>query len=229
MTRVRILFPLLLGIAGVAVLLALGVWQVQRLAWKELVLAEINGQIARDPMALPGPSQLGDSLSLNYRPVQIEGATTGAELLVLSGKKGIGAGYRVISAFETSDGRRVMLDRGFVAEAEGGAGRPAVPLAIAGNLLWPRDTDSFTPPPDKGQSLWFSRDMASMAEALGTEPLLIVAREVTGDAQGVEAVPVSADGVPNDHFGYAMTWFSLAAVWAGMTGHLLWRIRRKTI
>jgi surfeit locus 1 family protein len=64
-----------------------------------------------------------------------------------------------------------------------------------------------------------------MAEALGTEPLLVVAREVPGDA--VLLRPIDAAGVPNDHLEYAVTWFSLAAIWAGMTVALVWRIRRR--
>jgi surfeit locus 1 family protein len=52
---------------------------------------------------------------------------------------------------------------------------------------------------------------------------------VTGDAQGIAPVPVSVEGIPNNHRQYAITWFSLAAVWAGMTLYLLWRIRRKTV
>ena len=57
---------------------------------------------------------------------------------------------------------------------------------------------------------------------------MVVAREVAGDAQGIAPVPVGTGTIPNDHLEYAVTWFSLAAVWAGMTGFLLWRIRQRT-
>ncbi len=68
-----------------------------------------------------------------------------------------------------------------------------------------------------------------MAAALETEPVLLVAREVAGDAQGIVPVPVTTEGIPNNHREYAITWFSLAAVWAGMTLYLLWRIRRRSV
>jgi surfeit locus 1 family protein len=56
--------------------------------------------------------------------------------------------------------------------------------------------------------------------------LIIVARTDTGD--GIEPIPVDTSSIPNDHWGYAITWFSLALVWAMMTGALIWRITRKT-
>jgi surfeit locus 1 family protein len=64
-----------------------------------------------------------------------------------------------------------------------------------------------------------------MADALGTEPVMVVARLPTGD--GIAPMPVDTAGIPNDHLNYAITWFSLAAVWLGMTGLALWRIRRR--
>jgi surfeit locus 1 family protein len=66
-----------------------------------------------------------------------------------------------------------------------------------------------------------------MAAALGTEPVLIVARTDTGD--GITPLPVDTAGIPNNHLNYALTWFCLAAVWLGMTLLLLWRIRRRTV
>ena len=222
----RYVFPLLLGLGGVAILLSLGTWQLRRLAWKEALLAGIEAQIHGAPEALPAPGT-ADPLALKYRPVAVQGSTTGEGLLVLTGQKGLGAGYEVISVFETSDNRRVLLDRGFVPEAARDTPRPPVALDVLGNLHWPNETDSYPPAPDLKTGLWFARDVPEMARALNTEPLLVVASSVTGDAQGVEPVPVGIEGIPNDHLGYAITWFSLAAVWAGMTAFLLWRIRQR--
>ncbi|MEZ5867006.1 MAG: SURF1 family cytochrome oxidase biogenesis protein [Defluviimonas denitrificans] len=63
-----------------------------------------------------------------------------------------------------------------------------------------------------------------MAKTLGTEPLLIVLKASEGDQ--ARTAPVDTSAIPNDHLNYAITWFSLALVWAGMTGFLLWRIRQ---
>lgn len=222
----RLLFLLIVGAGGVAVLLSLGLWQVRRLHWKEAVIAAIEARIVADPVpfdTLADPDPATDP----YRPVRLSGRTTGEEALVLSGRKGGGAGYEVIAAFETEGGRRILLDRGFLPESGRGMPRQPVALAVTGNLHWPDETDAFTPAPDTAGGLWFARDVPALAAALGTEPVMVVARDVEGDMQGVEPVPVGIDGIPNDHRNYAITWFSLAAVWAGMTGFFLWRIRRR--
>ncbi|OOY22147.1 cytochrome oxidase biogenesis protein Surf1, facilitates heme A insertion [Thioclava sp. DLFJ5-1] len=221
----RYIFPLLLGIVGCAILISLGIWQVQRLGWKEAMLAEISAKIEGQPQALPPEGT--DTKPLKYEPVTASGRTTGQEILVLSGQKGVGAGYRVIDAFETDQGRKILLDRGFIPEGEKGTDRPVTALSVIGNLHWPEETDSYTPEPDAKTGIWFARDVPAMAAKLGTEPILIVARTVQGAAQGITPVPVTITGIPNDHLGYAITWFLLAIVWAGMTIFLLWRIRRQ--
>ncbi|TNE91503.1 MAG: SURF1 family protein, partial [Rhodobacteraceae bacterium] len=97
-----------------------------------------------------------------------------------------------------------------------------------GNLHWPEETDSYTPKPDEKTGLWFARDVPAMAVRLGTEPVLVVAARVEGDTQGIAPQPITITGIPNDHKQYAITWFLLAIVWAGMTIFLLWRIRRQS-
>src|SRR5690606_35012890 len=222
----RLLFLLIVGAGGVAVLLSLGLWQMRRLHWKEGIVAAIERRIAADPVPLDTLAY-PDPVADLYRPVTLAGRTTGEEALVLSGRKGEGAGYEVIAAFETDDGRRILLHRGFLPEAGRGMPRTPVALTVAGNLHWPDETDAFTPPPDAAAGLWFARDVSALAAALATEPVMVVARDVEGDAQGVEPVPVGTVAIPNDHRQYAITWFSLAAVWAGMTVFFLWRIRRR--
>ena len=223
----RYLFPLMLGLGGIAILLSLGVWQLRRLEWKAGAVAAIEAQLASDPLALSA-LVTPERAQHQYQPVTLAG-TTGDELLVLSGRKGIGAGYEVIAAFTTDEGRTVLLDRGFIAEADRDAARPPARLTVTGNLLWPDDADSYTPPPDMARRLWFSRDIATMSDFLQTEPILVVARTADGQDVSIVPVPVNTAGIPNDHLEYALTWFSLAGVWAGMTGYLLWRIRRRTI
>lgn len=85
--------------------------------------------------------------------------------------------------------------------------------------------DSFTPEPDKSNNIWFARDVPKMAAALGTEPVLLIAKSKTDP--NVVPLPVDTEGIPNDHLQYAITWFSLALIWAAMTGFFLWRGRAK--
>ena len=218
----RTIAPLLFGLVGAAILIGLGVWQVKRLHWKEAVLAGIETRIAAPPGPLP---EAPDPVRDRYRPVTVTGRFTGAQLDVLTSRRQAGAGYRVVAAFETDEGRAILVDRGFVPLAGRDRPRTVVGATLAGNLHWPDETDRFTPPPDQASGLWFARDVAAMAARLGTEPLLVVAATPTGD--GITPWPVGTEGIPNDHLGYAVTWFSLAGLWLGMTALLLWRIRRR--
>jgi surfeit locus 1 family protein len=221
----RMILPLIFGIGGFAVLVGLGLWQLDRLAWKEAILAEIEGRITADPVTLPvAPDPEAD----RYLPVAVPGDFTGTSVHVLVSTRDDGAGYRIVSAFLTDDGRAIMVDEGFV--PDDGAIRPgaATGVTVTGNLHWPDEVDRWTPEPDMSEGLFFARDVPAMAAALGTEPVLIVARTVEGVDPRARPMPVGVEGIPNNHFGYAVQWFGLAAVWAGMTVFLLWRIRRRT-
>lgn len=222
----RYLFALLLGLGGIAILVSLGTWQVRRLAWKEALLSDIAARMAAPAVPLAAVFPV-DAARDQYRPVTVSGVT-GDDVLVLSGRKDSGPGYQVVTVLATDDGRRVLLDRGFIPEEARAAARPATHLEVEGNLYWPGAADSFTPAPDKAGRLWFATDIGSMSQFLQTEPVLVVTRRAAGQDPAIAPAPVDTAGIPNDHRNYAITWFSLAVVWAGMTGFLLWRIRHRT-
>ena len=220
----RMFFPILMGVVGCAVLIALGVWQVQRMHWKNDILAGIEAMIHQPPvplMAAPDPSVD------KFRPVTVKGTFRGEYLEVLFGIKGESPGVRIIEVFETDDDRRIMVDRGFLPDEDRILPRGLGTFEVVGNLHWPIDANASTPPPDAKTGLWFARDVPAMAAHLNAEPTLIVAREPTGD--GITPVPVDTSTIPNDHWGYAITWFLLALVWAVMTLALLWRIRQRSV
>jgi surfeit locus 1 family protein len=217
------IIPLAFGAIGVGILIGLGLWQLARLEQKEAYLADIAAQIVAAPVALPTDP---DPVQDRFLPVIVTGEFQGDPLSVLVSRKRIGPGVRLIAPFVTDTGRRIMVDRGFVAEAARGEDHAPTAFEVTGNLHWPQETDSYTPAPDAGAGLWFARDVPAMAEALDTDPILLIARSNTGG--GVEPMPVDTAGIPNDHLQYAITWFSLAVVWAGMTGLFLWRIRQRT-
>ena len=220
----RMFFPILMGVVGCAVLVSLGVWQVNRMHWKAGVLAEIEARIHNAPVPLPeAPQRDADK----YLPVTAQGRFTGEFVEVLFGIKGASPGVMVIEVFETTDARRILVERGFIEDEMRKLPRVNGESFVMGNLHWPQDASSSTPPPDEKTGLWFARDVPAMAAKLNTEPTFIVAVRPTGD--GITPVPVDTSSIPNDHWGYAMTWFSLALVWAVMTGFLLWRIRRQAV
>ncbi len=216
----RFLFLMIFGVAGTATLLALGIWQMQRLAWKQGVLAEIATRISAAPVALPThPTPEVD----RFLPVVVTGQFLDQEIHVLVSVKRIGAGYRIVAPFRTDDGRLILIDRGFVVDTDKNKRRLIGSAEVTGNLHWPRETDSFTPEADRSGNIWFARDVPLMAEMLGTEPVLVIAKSRTDPS--VTPMPVDTVGIPNDHLQYAITWFSLALIWAAMTGFFLWRSR----
>ena len=154
MSRKGAIAPIVIGVLGVVLLLFLGSWQVQRLAWKEGLIAEIETRLASDPIALPAsPSEERDA----FLQVMVRGVVEPAEIPILTSIKGVGPGFRIVAPMVLEDGRRILVDLGFVPEAlknietrEGSprqSGEP-VSLDLTGVLFWPDGGDSFTPEPD---------------------------------------------------------------------------------
>jgi len=221
----RMIAPLLFGLVGAGILFSLGVWQVQRMAWKAEALAAIDDRILDAPVALPdAPREARDQ----YLPVAVSGRVLADEIVLLASLRQAGPVYRIIRAFETEAGRRVMVDLGFVHPDALERDRPGAEVEVLGNLHWPDEIDSFTPAPDLEAGLWFGRDVAAMAAALGTEPVLVVARAAPEALRWVTVFPVDSANIPNDHLAYAVTWFLLTIAWLGMTGFLLLRISKRT-
>ena len=223
----RFILTLLLSLIVLAVLVALGSWQVSRLGWKQAVLADISARIGAEPVPVPArPDPVRD----RYLPVLVDGEFTGEGLRVLVSTRDYGAGYRMLSVLLTADGRRLIVDRGFQpVENHAGADVAGGPVRVLGNLHWPDDLDRWTPPPEPENNLWFARDVGQVSAALKTEPVLIVAREITPPDTATLPLPLSTEAISNRHLEYAFTWFSFAFIWSVMTAVVLWRIRRRTV
>ena len=202
-------------------LILLGVWQMQRLA--EGVLADIETRIAAEPAALP-PAP--DSAADQYLPVRITGMLGQPPLRVLVSRKQIGAGYRLITTLST-DKRTILVDLGFIKVDQPIPAFTDAPVTVTGNLNWPDDRNSSTPENDVAGNIWFARDVDEMAGTLGAEPVLLVLRHTSETDPVATPLPVDTAAIPNDHLSYAITWFSLAAIWLVMTGYFLWRTTRK--
>ncbi|MGB0901825.1 SURF1 family protein [Halocynthiibacter sp.] len=217
----KLILTLVFGITGLIILVWLGSWQVSRLAWKTDALAEIDARIQATAVALP---EQPDPIKDRYLPVTVTGlASPGVQVFATA--KNQGAGYRMISIFDVQ-GRKILLDRGFRRQDTVDDLDTAVELTVTGNLLWPDEVDGFTPAPDG--TTWYARDIPAIAMSLDVDPILIVARNVTPNTFIARPMPVTSDGIPNDHLGYAITWFSLAFIWLVMTAAVVWRIRQQT-
>ena len=218
----RSFFFIFICIGGAAILLWLGFWQAQRLEWKLGVIADIDARIKAAPIPLP---DVLDPENDAYLPVEVRGVVAPEYLRVLVSQKEIGAGYRIISAMDLG-GLRVLLDRGFML-----VDQTEVPVhegseTVRGNLQWPQEVDGFTPEPDMAKNIWFARDVAAMAAALNTEEIFVVAKQTSFEDGPIRPLPVDTSAIPNDHLSYAITWFSLAAIWIAMTLAFTLRARR---
>ena len=156
--------PVIIGIVGAAILVSLGNWQVNRLAWKERVLAEIDARMSDVPTDVPARPEKAVHL---YQPVQMSGQSGARELHVLVSHKRLGPGYRIIQSFATDD-RTILVDRGFLKLDRELTAPPAGKVTVTGNLHWPDDLNSSTPDPDIEGGLWFARDLGPMAKVLDT-------------------------------------------------------------
>ena len=196
---------------------------MQRLAWKTEILAQIERKILAPAIDIPAEVT---AASHDLLPVRGTGSYIGEETVrVLVSQKIYGAGYRLINAFELRDGRKIMVDRGFISVR---AALPAVPKGtgqVTGNLQWPQEIDSFTPDNDLAANIWFARDVAKLSEHLQTEPILLVLRNSSFADDLARPLPKMSANIPNDHLNYALTWFSLALIWLGMSGYFLYRSR----
>lgn len=228
----------LLGLAAFAALLALGTWQVQRLHWKEGLLATIDARVASPPRPLADIEMLlADTDDVDYRPVAVAGTFRHeGERHFFATHKGQ-SGYFVYTPLALDDGRLVFVNRGFVpfdrkdpaTRAEGQvAGRQEV-AGLARNRLDAKP-NSFMPDNDTAGNVFYWKDLDAMAASAGVGapgdylPFFIDA----GDAPNPGGLPVGGVtliDLPNSHLQYAVTWYGLAAALAGVLGAWLWRRR----
>jgi surfeit locus 1 family protein len=218
-----------------AVLIALGIWQIERKASKEALIAVLTERVAAPPQALPAAK---DWTTLNrasdeYRRVKFTASFDNAsEALVFAAATAFrpdvtNPGDWVFTPARLNDGRLIVVNRGFVPDTRRDPksrpqGQIAEPIEIAGALRWPDERHWFTPSDDPARNLWFTRDPAGIAAAKGLDPKMVAPFYVEQEA------PVPPGGLPqpgklvivlpDNHLQYALTWFGLAAVLAAVFG-----------
>jgi surfeit locus 1 family protein len=196
------------------------VWQLQRLKWKQGILAHVAAlQTARPVPLAPLLDQVARGRDADFTRVTVTcPGLARAPFLELYGLRGPQAGWRLVSAcpLETADYRSILVDRGFVPDTV--AGRPVVdpadttPLTVVGVLRRPDRPGPFSPRNRPGR--WFTRDIAQMAATLrAPSPAPVFLMAETPTSPGFRALDPSPlpPNIPNRHFGYALTWFGLAA------------------
>jgi len=235
-----VLFALLI-VAAIGVLVALGTWQLQRLAWKQELIAALDAKLAARPGDLPARERWAqlDAGSDEFRRVAFPAEfLPGEEALVYSSGSSLrpdatGPGYWVFSPARLAGGSLVVVNRGFVPEGKQNPetrreGQPSGVVDIVGVMRWAEQRGAFTPKDEPEKNLWFDRDPASMAIAKhwGTIAPFYVDMEAPPARGGWPKVGPLKASLPNNHLQYAVTWYGLAAVTL-VAALLFWRSRRR--
>jgi surfeit locus 1 family protein len=239
MPRRRLHALLAASTIGVLLLIALGVWQLERLEWKRALLADLSRAIASDTPALDLAEAEAAAVrdpSRDFLRVTLRGTFDHRLERYLFSTRGGEPGWQIITPLETSDGRLVLIDRGFVPDAYKDPGkRPEslVPgtVAITGLLRKRQEQGAFTPDNRPDQNQWYWPDVPALFASLGDsgahiqEPFLVQALPSPGQPALPRPIPPDLAAIPNNHLGYAFTWFGLAVVLAVMTVLLIRRGR----
>lgn len=216
---------------GVAVLCALGAWQVQRLHWKTALLARIAAlQVApAEPLAVV-LNRLADGRPVDFSRVVTRCDGLGEREAHLYGLRTDGPGWREVTACRLASGPygSILVDMGFSRQVglqppRGERVTLAGDALVTGVLRAPELKPWFAalvapPPPRRGdEGEFFGRDIPAMAAAVGAPrpaPVMLLL-ETPAAGPGLIPSPLPT-GIENNHLGYAVTWFGLAVALVGV-------------
>jgi surfeit locus 1 family protein len=235
----RLIVPGLLTLVGLVVLICLGTWQLERKAWKDALVAALAERLSAPPQRLPARETWA---RLSANDTEFRRVTFPAEYLheqearVYSAGSALrpdvsGPGYWIFTPARLPGGSVVVVNRGFVPEGRQdqqtrAQGQVGGIIDIVGAMRWPEQRSAFSAKDDPANSLWFVRDHLAMAEAKGwgqVAPFYIDQETPTAPDSGPRAGPLQPR-LPNNHLGYAITWYGLAA--ALLVIFVLWARKR---
>jgi surfeit locus 1 family protein len=221
--------------------IALGSWQVQRLQWKQDLIARVDARVHAEPVAVPAPARW-NALSAQadeYRHLRASGVWLPELSTRVQASTVLGSGFWLLVPLCQNDGTVVLVNRGFVPArpgdfapvAPGRAAHDACPLdaartaqaTITGLLRLSETGGSALQKNAPALGRWFSRDVAAIAQAHGLSPA--APYFIDADAAPAGAPAPAAGDAPvggltviafhNSHLVYALTWFALALMAAG--------------
>jgi len=224
----RVLAAGVASLLACALFIALGVWQLHRLAWKEGLIAAADARAHSAPVPLPSPEAWAalDPAQYEYRRVEATGVydLSDQELVFTNIEEAHGryngVGYYVMTPLRLAGGETVIVNRGFVPEAMKAAAAkgPQGETKIVGLMRATERRNLFTPADDPARGVFYTRDVEALAAALKLGPHA----PFTLDAEaGPDPLPQGGETrltFVNNHLGYAFTWFGMAAALAGVFG-----------
>ncbi len=228
--------PLILAVIGFVSFAALGVWQTQRAAEKEELLAAIERGSRSAPVELPYAESALDEAE--FRRVRARGRFLTERQFLLDNRLLDGrVGYDVITPLVLADGRTVLVDRGWLP-----AGPRREPLgevalevsgavAVTGRLWRPDPAVALGPAVAPSAGDWphtVTRiEYQALGEVLGRSLVPAVIRAERGAPWVLTPRPLEPPFGPERHYGYAVQWFALALTVLVVTVILQWRRRRR--
>lgn len=210
------LWPTLFTVPALIVLIGLGTWQVERLHWKENLIATREARSTAPPIALPADD--ADAASFEFSKARAVGRFLHDKEMLLAARSLNGnVGFHVVTPLATSDGRAILVDRGWIpVELKDAGTRPAGELAgnvtVEGFLRGSQKPSWLVPDNRPEESVWFYVDVPAMAKWAG----LIHARPYfleAGPEPNPGGYPIGGQSrieLPNNHLQYAITWYSFA-------------------
>lgn len=231
------LLMLVLGTIAFALLIALGSWQVQRLHWKNELVAQIAERTQAQPLPLSEMEvKFRATGDVDYWPVTLSGTFQHAgERHFFATWEGQ-SGFYVYTPLRLEDGRYVLVNRGFVPyDLKDAARRPAGQttgtvevVGLARNPLAEKPS-SLVPENDLAKNVFYWKDRDAMAATAGLPegavvlPFFVDAGKAPNEG-GLPIGGVTMIDMPNNHLQYAVTWYGLAAALLGVMG--AWLLRR---
>lgn len=219
-----------------ALLIGLGTWQVKRLSWKLDLIARVNERVHAAPQPAPGPAEWGsiNADGYEYRHVRLTGTLLNDREAQVYASTDLGPGYWVMTPLKAADGTITFVNRGFVPTEKRdpttrAAGEPSEPVTVTGLLRMnePNGTLLRSNAPDADR--WYSRDVAAIAakRAIGTVAPYFVDADDAPNPGGLPVGGLTQIVFPNNHLVYAITWYCLAMMTAGLATYLIYSERRR--
>ncbi len=212
--------------AGFLALMALGGWQLQRLAWKRDLITRVDERVHGPPVIAPGAARF-DAREHEYRRVALAGRfLNDRETLVLAATR-LGAGFWVVTPFVADDGFIVLVNRGFVESSRREArdwARIDGPTSLTGLVRVSEPGGGFLRANRPAEDRWYSRDVAAISRARGlgdVAPYFVDADAADMPVPGAPTAGLTVVRFNNHHLQYALTWFGLAALLAAGAIHVL--------
>jgi surfeit locus 1 family protein len=211
---------LALCLSGTLLFTGLGIWQLQRLAWKRDLIARVDARIHAPPVAVPARRDWAtlDGREAEYRRVQARGEFLHDRETLVDALTELGPGAWVLTPLQTADGV-VLVNRGFVPPGRRDAGARAagqVPgeVTITGLLRLPEPGGRILRPNEPAADRWFSRDVVLIGRARGLDQVapFFIDADATANPGDAPLGGLTVVRFRDAHLAYAATWFALAAL-----------------